>query len=115
MLDELEAVDNVALVCCEEETTSVDRLAGRMLGRRNFGAELDTATDDTVVVGVNRGFQIFEIGSRVCLSGMRREGASVLCGWIVGEVVTEIVVLFRVMRDDKVVFCGGEIDGCSCA
>lgn len=56
MLDELEAVDNVALVCGEEETTSVDRLAGRMLGRSDFGAELNTAPDDTVVVCVTRGF-----------------------------------------------------------
>ena len=56
MLDELEAVDNVALVCGEEETTPVDRLARRVLGRGNFGAELNTAPDDTVVVGVTRGF-----------------------------------------------------------
>ena len=115
MLDELEAVGNVALVCGEEETTSVDRLAGRMLGRCNFGAELDAAPDDTVVVDVCTDWRVFEIRSRVCLSSMRREGASVLCFWIVGEGVTEIVVLFRVIRDSKVVFCGGEIDGCSCA
>ena len=56
VLDELEAVGNVALVCGEKKTTSVDRLARRMLGRCNFGAELNTAPDDTVVVGVTRGF-----------------------------------------------------------
>ena len=115
MLDELESIFNVALVCGEKKTTSVDRPPRRMLGRGNFGAELNTAPNDTTIVGGCFDWWIFEIRSRVGLSSMRCEGASVLCCWIVGKVVTEIVVLFLVMRDSKVVFEGGEIDGCSCA
>ena len=112
MLDELESIDNVALVCGEQKTTSVDRLPRRMLGQGNFRPELDTAPNDTTALG---GYLeiIFEIRSRVGLSSMRCEGASVLCCCIVGKGVTEIVVLFLVLRDSKIVFYGGEIDGCS--
>ena len=115
MLDELEAIFNVALVCGKKKTTSVDRLPQRVLGRGNFGAELNTAPNDTTVLGGCTDWWIFEIRSRVGLSSMRCEGASVLSRWIVGKVVTEMVVSFLVMRDSKVVFEGGEIDGCSCA
>ena len=114
MLDKLESIDNVALVCGEQKTTSVDRLPRRMLGQGNFRPELDTAPYDTTVLGGYTGAEIiFEIRSRVGLSSMRCEGASVLCCFVVGKGVTEIVVLFLVLRDSKIVFYGGEIDGCS--
>ena len=56
MLDELEPIDDVALVCGEEKTTSVGRLARRALGRGDFGAELDSAPEDTAVLGGRRGW-----------------------------------------------------------
>ena len=115
VLDELESVDDVALVCGEKETAAVDCLAGRVLGRGDFGAELDAAADDTAVRGGCFDWWVFEIGSGVGLTGMCCERASVLGCLIVREVVTEIVVLFLVTRDSIVVSCGCEIDGCSCA
>ena len=93
----------------------MDRLARRTLARSDFGAELDTAAKDTAIIDVCADWWVFEIGSGVSLSGMRCEGASVLCLLIAGEIVAEVVVLFLVLRDGEVVFRRGEIDGCSCA
>ena len=93
----------------------MDRLAGRVLVGRDFGAELDAAAEDTAVLGRGADGWVFEIGSGVGLSGMCCEGASVLRGLIVREVVAEIVVLVLVLRDGRIIFGGGKVDGCSCA
>lgn len=112
MLDELEPIGNVALICSEKETAAVDRLARRGLGGGDFGPELDAATEDTAVLGGCA--DVFEIGAGVGLASMGCERASVLCCLIAGEVIAEVVVFFLIMRNGKVVFHGGEIDRCSC-
>lgn len=92
MLQELEPVDNVALVCCEEEATALDGLAGFCFCGGNFGSELDTATDNAVVGDVCVDGWTFKIGSRVGLPGVSGEGASVLCRLVVSYGVLEIVI-----------------------
>lgn len=111
MLDELESIDNVALICSKEKTTSEDRLSGCMFSWGDFRTKLDTATDDTTVL--NRCGNSFEIRTWVGLPSMRCERASVLRRWIAREGVLEVVILIRVLRDGKVVLCRREIDGCS--
>ena len=115
MLEELEPVDEVALVCSEEEAASVDRLPRCMFSWSDFRAKLDTTTNDTAVLGGGFYWRIFEIRSRVSLPGMRGEGASVLRRWVIREGVAEVVILLFVIRNGKVIFEGCEIDGCSCA
>ena len=115
MLNELEPVDDVALVCSEEEATSVDRLPRCVFSWSDFGAKLDAATNDTAVLGGGWFGEIFEIRAGVSLPCMRGEGASVLRRWVIREGVAEVVVLFLVIRNGEVILKWREIDGCSCA
>ena len=113
MLDELEAIHNVALVGGEKKATAVDRLPRGTLRWSDFWAELDTATKNTASLGRYRFWLVFQIRSRVGLPSMRCKGASVLCCLITGEGVTEVVVSFLVLRDGKIVMRWCEIDRCS--
>ena len=106
-------MDNVALICSKEKTTSEDRLPGCMLSWSDFRTKLDTATDDTAVL--NRCGQIFEIRPWVGLPSMRCERAPVLRRWIAREGVAEVVILIGILSDGKIVLCWREIDGCSYA
>lgn len=93
----------------------MDRPSGCMFNRSDLGAELDSATDDTTVLGRCFDGRVFEICSWVGLPSMRCEGAPVLCRGVVGKVVAEVVVLFRVDSDVVIVFRWCEVDGRSCA
>lgn len=86
-----------------------------MFSRSDLGAKLDTATDDTTVLGRCTDGGIFEIRSWVGLPSMRCEGAPVLRRGVVGEVVAEVIVLLWVDSDVVIVFRWCEVDGRSCA
>jgi hypothetical protein len=56
------------------------------------------------------GFGIVQVGSRICLAGVRYEGASVLREWI----ISEVIVLGCIFAEFFVVLPWSDIDGCSC-
>ena len=87
-----------------------------MLSCGDFGSKLDAATENAAVIDVEVEFGlIFEIVSRVGLSGMRGEWASVLrreVVWVL-EAVVKVIVLLWVFCNLKVVFGWRKIDWCS--
>lgn len=113
MLDELEPIYEVALVCCEQKASSVERPPRCMFSWSDLGAELDAATDDTTVFGGC--IDVFEVRSWVGLPRVRGEGAPVLRRGVAGKVVAEVVVLLWVLGDLGIVFRWCEIDGRACA
>ena len=116
MLDELKPVADVALVCGEEETASVECLTRCVFCGSDFGTELDAAAEDATVVDVQVEGWTFEIVARIHFSGVRCEWASVLCRDVLFvDVVVEIVVLLRVSRDHWIIPYGRKVNGCSCA
>lgn len=114
MLEELKPIDNVALVSCEEEATSIHSLSRCSFSWRDFRSELDTTTNDTAILGGCVERRIFEISSRIGLASMRCERASVLRRWVAWKGVAEIVVARFVCPKVGVVVGWREIDGCSC-
>lgn len=118
-MDELEPIDNVALVCCKEEATSLDSLARGGLSCGDFWTELDTATNDASVVSGYGGGEVFEVGSRIGLPGVRCEGASVLRIVLRFRVarkgIAEIVITGCILPEDRIVLGWRDINGSSCS
>ena len=117
MLNELEAILNVARIASEKKSASLDRFVPGSFGCGDFRSELDAATDDTARFSGNGAYwrrQVLEVGSGVGLAGMCCEGASVLRLGIVRESVTEVVVKLWIGAADGIVFHWVYIDGCSC-
>ncbi len=107
------------MVCCKEEATPLSSLSRGSLGCRDFGAKLDTATNDAIVVDICVDGRIHEVSSRIGLPGMCCEGASilriVLRMRVTWELVVEVVIVGWVFSKFRIVVRGCEIDGRSCA
>ena len=73
LLDEFEAIRDIALVGNKEQSAVMSRLPLRRFVFRNFGTKGNTATDNTA--GLSRDVFGFEISPRVCLPDMRGEWA----------------------------------------
>jgi len=117
VLDELEAVGDVARVGCEEETALLLRFARGGFRFGDFGPELDAPTDDAAIFRWDRwrwGMRVFEVGSGVGLADVGCEWAASLGLLVVGEDVAEVVVLESVFAEVVVVPDWSEIDRCAC-
>lgn len=92
LLNELEAIFNVALIAREKEASVLDGPAFSHLLFRDFWAVLDSTPDDTADCGSTK---FGKVASRVRFANMCCEGAPVLAGLIVGiqRGEGEIVVL----------------------
>jgi hypothetical protein len=74
----------------------------------DFRPERNASTNNTM------DFSIAEVGSRICLACVRREGASFFFVGVL-NVVAEVIVAERVIGKMKVISQWSKIDGCSCA
>ena len=92
MLNELEAILDVALVCREEETACVKSLSSGIFSWSDFLSKLNTTTNNTTCFRRDTKRRVFEVGSRISLACMRCERASILCLRIVRESIAEVVV-----------------------
>lgn len=109
-LDELEPINDVALIGHEDEPTFGRRLAGCGFRCCDFRSKLDASTDDTTILRRISTEVILEIGAGVSLTRMCSEGASILCILVIGEIIAEVVVLGRVGSDGRVIFSRCDVD-----
>lgn len=102
LLDELEAIGNVALVAYKEQPTRVSSLFGSLLFGSDFASELNAAAYDTPTMAE---IGVGNVCSRTRLACVSRERASVLGCLIVGvfEIVEESIISFLIGSQGRIV------------
>lgn len=105
LLNELEAISDVALVAGKEESAVFGGSLRSSFSSGDLGAILDTSADDTVVFGGGK------VGSRIRLAGMCCEGAPFLRKWVIAEVVAAV----GIFAEGGVVSKRGNVNRCPCA
>lgn len=110
MLDELEAVDDVALVAAEKQSTTLEcRLLCKLL-LIEFRTEGNATTYDAAGFSRNGRSQSFQVQTRVRLADVRSEWAAILGLGVIGESIVEVVVPLRVCSEGRIILQGGKIN-----
>ena len=110
LLDEVEAVVQIALEAGKQESALLFGLIVVTLMIGDFGSELDPATKDAVLVDVALTAKVV---AGVGLAGMSGEWAASLTH-VVREGELEVVVPVGILAQFRVVLEGGDVDGSTC-
>ncbi len=75
LLKELESIDDTALIAHEEKTSPMLRLRFFFLTLRDFGSELDAATEDSPILKRDRRLCVFKVCTRQRLANVSSKWA----------------------------------------